>query len=57
MKIQLNQMNFKILWTNIQWNCSLKKLQQFMDPILITYGQIRSFNNACQKLWNLLDSQ
>jgi hypothetical protein len=47
MKTQHNQMNSKILWANIQWNFSFKKLQQFMDPILITYGQIHSFNNAC----------
>jgi hypothetical protein len=34
-KTQHNQMNFKVLWTNIQRNFNLKKLQQFMDPIWI----------------------
>jgi hypothetical protein len=27
-----------------------KNLQQFMDPILITYGQIHPLNNARQEL-------
>jgi hypothetical protein len=27
----------------------LKKLQQFMDPILITYGRIHPLKNACRK--------
>ncbi len=35
------------LWTNSQWNFNLKKLQQFTDPILITYGQMHPLNNAC----------
>jgi endonuclease/exonuclease/phosphatase family metal-dependent hydrolase len=35
------------LWTNNQWNFNLKKLQQFMDPILITYGQMHPLDNAC----------
>jgi hypothetical protein len=43
---QHNQMKFKVLWTNIQWNFNLKKLQQFMDPILITYGQMHPLNNT-----------
>jgi hypothetical protein len=33
-KTQHNQMNSKVLWINIQWNFNLKKIQQFMDPIL-----------------------
>jgi hypothetical protein len=44
----------EVLWTNIQWNFNLKKLQQFMDPILITYGQMHPFNNACQELLKLI---
>jgi len=28
--------------------------QQFMDPILITYGQMHPLNNACQKLLKLI---
>jgi len=47
-------MNFKALWTNIQWNFNLKKLQQFMDPTLITYGQMRPLNNAYQELLKLI---
>jgi hypothetical protein len=46
-KIQYNQMNSKVLWTNIQWNFNFKKLRQFMDPILITFGQMHPLNNAC----------
>jgi hypothetical protein len=32
----------------------LKKLQQFMDPILITYEQMHPLNNACQELLKLI---
>jgi hypothetical protein len=49
-----NQMNSKVLWINIQWNFNLRKLQQFMDPILITYGQMHPFNNACQELLKII---
>jgi hypothetical protein len=47
-------MNSKVLWTNIQWNFNFKKLQQFMDPILITYVQMHPFNNAYQELLKLI---
>jgi hypothetical protein len=45
-KTQHNQMNSKILWTNIQSNFSFKKLQQFINLILLMYGQMHALNNA-----------
>jgi len=47
-------MNSKVLCTDIQWNFNFKKLQQFMDPILITYGQMHPLNNACHELLKLI---
>ncbi len=45
---QLNKLIF--LWTIIQWNFSLNKLQQFIIPILITYEQMHQSNNVCKLL-------
>jgi hypothetical protein len=49
-EIQHNQMNLNFLWTNIQWNFSFKKLQQFMVSILVTYGQMHPSNKVFEKL-------
>jgi hypothetical protein len=37
-----------------QRNFNFKKLHQFMDPILITYGQMHPLNNECQELFKLI---
>jgi hypothetical protein len=51
---QHNQMKSKVLWTDIQWNFNFFKLQQVMDPILITFKQMHPLNNVCQELLKLI---
>jgi hypothetical protein len=52
-KTQHNQMNSKILWTNIQLNFNFLKLQQFINLILLTYGQMHALNNVYYELLKL----